>query len=307
MIIITYSVQQKSSDDKTPDKSTEKTINLVRKEFFKKKREDFKEKQKLQGIRHGPFSVLEKYSLTEMKKKIAEIEGQKTLSKTAGRRLRILKKKVLVLESGDGEKSSNGQDDTSKEHKENDLQKKNSGTVSVDADKKSFEKKGKKKQKQIAKQSEKNLFIEDRVGDKKDDSAVAIVEKKIKTNNKKLKQKKGQLKEKNSGNSKLKTSQSDSDDEIDDSQELDDSKNDTAEDITEVDETINESSGGESDEDGSGDENSSEKDESISDNNIKNTQNKSNENTKKQKPKQTEKDTNKNQRYVLFVGNVSYE
>ncbi|KAJ8687265.1 hypothetical protein QAD02_023059 [Eretmocerus hayati] len=98
---------QKSNDEssKTGEskKSKEKVISTKRKEFFKKKREQFKESQKLMKLQQGPTSgsstPTENMSLEQIKEKISELQSRETLSNTAKRKLRVLKKKAEVMQN----------------------------------------------------------------------------------------------------------------------------------------------------------------------------------------------------------------
>ncbi|XP_058794204.1 uncharacterized protein LOC131665945 [Phymastichus coffea] len=313
-----------SADNETaPLISNDKeSTKLKRKELLQKKRAEFKAKQKQLGHRAGLSATLSKLSLADMKKRIADIQSRETISKTAIRRLRILKKKVQVLESGGSSETSTEKDGTSKdilkEDKKNQIKKKTNIKAKddeVDPNKSNDKKnkkitdiKNKKKQKFVAKNLNENLFIEDRIGDSAHDSSNDSSEeenglniKKVTKNIKKIKK----IMSSNSNIEKVNKNESNSDEDDDENIDTDDdeSKNDSREETNESD---NQESSDESDDDNESENTNEIVKTDISVTKTKKVQKKkSNQDANKLKSNSSETDS-KQKRYVLFVGNIAY-
>ncbi|XP_014219922.1 nuclear localization sequence-binding protein [Copidosoma floridanum] len=76
----------------------DKVISTKRKSRFEDKRDERLKKRKLIRAEQGQFSSYNKLSVDEMKAKITDFQSREKLSKTALRKLRVLKKKLSVAE-----------------------------------------------------------------------------------------------------------------------------------------------------------------------------------------------------------------
>ncbi|XP_008202275.1 uncharacterized protein DDB_G0283697 [Nasonia vitripennis] len=342
--------------------------NSKRKEKLKQKRKENKELRKEVRKEEGNFSSVNKLSVEEMKKKIAEIEARETQSKTAIRKLRILKKKLSIEEgtidttpaqkrkgeavedSASGQKNKKFKKDVSikMEKKE-----KNKEQINAVQDESKLNTPNKlKKDKQVAEQS---LFIEDRVGNKpeksnkkkskdsgEEESEVSRAKKILEQvlNEKKQKAKKVKVQndddEENSENDeepkKLAADEDDDDDEVEDKEDDEDDEDDDVEDSNEedtatkinksktnvkADKKLKQVSADDEDDDDEDDDDEVTNEKAEVEEKNKTQQTSVKEKEKKEKPKDFNKQkpnqmnqnagVPKKQRYVLFVGNLSYD